>query len=132
MQKKPATLPTISISDLQQHNSQFDAWVSYKGKVYNITQYLDYHPGGLKILLDVAGKDCTALVLKYHKWVNVEQLLAACHIGNLPDELQNDDDEYIPENDIEELVPITCSPSLSTDIAAKAMALLSLESSDDL
>lgn len=43
-------------------------------QVYNVTPYLDYHPGGADILLKTAGKDCTALFNKYHAWVNIDGL----------------------------------------------------------
>jgi len=29
------------------------------GKIYDITDYIDYHPGGLETLLPYAGKDIT-------------------------------------------------------------------------
>lgn len=36
----------VSRAELKTHNSPTDCWVSYKGKVYDITKYLEYHPGG--------------------------------------------------------------------------------------
>lgn len=38
-----------------------DAWSSFNGKVYNLTAYLPYHPGGEKELMRVAGRDGTKL-----------------------------------------------------------------------
>ena len=52
-----------------------------KGNVYNITQYLDYHPGGVEELMKGAGKDCTSLFNKKHAWVNFEAFLKNCYIG---------------------------------------------------
>lgn len=46
---------------LKQHNKRDDAWSSFNGKVYNITPYMEYHPGGEKDLLRVAGRDGTKL-----------------------------------------------------------------------
>ena len=46
---------------LKQHNKKDDAWSAFNGKVYNITSYLPYHPGGEKELLRVAGRDGTKL-----------------------------------------------------------------------
>ena len=34
------------------------------GKVYNVSQYLAYHPGGEARLMEGAGKDCTELFNK--------------------------------------------------------------------
>ena len=36
----------ITPKELAKHRSQDDAWVSLNGKVFDITKYLDYHPGG--------------------------------------------------------------------------------------
>lgn len=52
-------------------------------QVYNITEYLRFHPGGVPLLLAVGGRDGTALFNKYHAWVNYEFLLAKCMVGLL-------------------------------------------------
>lgn len=49
------------MSVLKQHNKRDDAWAAFNGKVYNITHYLPYHPGGEKELMRVAGRDGTKL-----------------------------------------------------------------------
>ena len=54
-------LQRIPPSVLKQHNKRDDAWSAFNGKVYNITPYLSYHPGGEKELLRVAGRDGTKL-----------------------------------------------------------------------
>lgn len=46
---------------LKEHNKKDDAWSAFNGKVYNITPYLPYHPGGEKELMRVAGRDGTKL-----------------------------------------------------------------------
>lgn len=51
----------VTPSMLKQHNKKDDAWSVFNGKVYNITHYLPYHPGGEKELLRVAGRDGTKL-----------------------------------------------------------------------
>lgn len=42
---------------LAQHRSRDDCWQAYAGKVYNVTPYLKYHPGGVGELMRAAGKD---------------------------------------------------------------------------
>jgi cytochrome-b5 reductase len=49
--------------------------------VYDITPYLNFHPGGRDILLKAAGKDGTALFMKYHPWVNIGALMEKCLLG---------------------------------------------------
>lgn len=89
----------VTPSILKQHNKRDDAWSSFNGKVYNITPYIEFHPGGEKELLRVAGRDgtklfgkCRRLVLHHelladfivaatHAWVNVDFMLDACLVG---------------------------------------------------
>ncbi|KAH9955030.1 FMN-dependent dehydrogenase-domain-containing protein [Russula dissimulans] len=42
-----------------QHNSRESCWIIVHGKVYDVTEFLDEHPGGSKIILKYAGKDAT-------------------------------------------------------------------------
>lgn len=51
----------IPLSVLKTHNKKDDAWSAFNGKVYNITPYLSFHPGGEKELMRVAGRDGTKL-----------------------------------------------------------------------
>eukprot|EP00210_Caulerpa_lentillifera_P002313 g2220.t1 len=67
--------------EVAKHNSVDDAWIIVRQKVYNLTPYLPYHPGGIEILQGVLGKDATSLFDKYHPWVNVDALLQACWLG---------------------------------------------------
>ena len=53
------------------------------GRVYNLTPYVPFHPGGKPILMEGAGLDCTALFRKYHPWVNAHFMLAKCLLGTL-------------------------------------------------
>jgi cytochrome b involved in lipid metabolism len=63
-----------------------DAWTALGGKVYNISPYLPFHPGGEPELLRCAGRDGTKLFGEIHPWVNYETMLAACLIGLLVEE----------------------------------------------
>lgn len=62
------------------------AWSSWHGKVYNITPYLPFHPGGEHELLKAAGRDGTKLFMDVHPWVNWENMLSSCLIGALVQE----------------------------------------------
>jgi cytochrome b involved in lipid metabolism len=63
-----------------------DAWTALGGRVYNITPYLPFHPGGEPELLRAAGRDGTKLFGEIHPWVNYETMLSSCLIGLLVDE----------------------------------------------
>jgi len=89
----------IPPSVLKQHNKRDDAWSAFNGKVYNITPYLPFHPGGEKELMRVAGRDGTKLFGKFcytvnsillilpaastHAWVNADFMLDSCLVGFL-------------------------------------------------
>lgn len=66
-----------------------DAWMALNGKVYNITPYADFHPGGVPELMRGAGRDGTRLFGEIHPWVNYETMLTACLVGLLVEESEN-------------------------------------------
>ncbi|KAI4160009.1 MAG: hypothetical protein LQ342_006137 [Letrouitia transgressa] len=49
----------LTFSDVSAHNSKKDLYVVIHDKVYNATSFIDEHPGGEEVLLDVAGQDAT-------------------------------------------------------------------------
>ncbi|KAK2749876.1 hypothetical protein FQN57_005292 [Myotisia sp. PD_48] len=60
-----------------------DSWTSYQGRVYNITPYLPFHPGGKGELMRGAGKDSEQLFAEIHPWVNWDGMLSECLVGIL-------------------------------------------------
>ncbi len=44
-------------SDVLQHNSESSCWVTYRGKVLDVTNFLMDHPGGEEFILKHAGRD---------------------------------------------------------------------------
>ena len=70
------------MEEVKTHKQKNDCWVVIEGKVYDVTNYIRYHPGG-DILLDAAGKDGTALYQHYHPWVNVQALIGKYQVGYL-------------------------------------------------
>jgi cytochrome b involved in lipid metabolism len=91
----------ISPEELAQHNKISDCWTAYNGKVYNITQYIHYHPGGQAKLMLGAGRDCTPLFNRYHKWVNGHAMLSNCLVGTYSDNSISTQ-EIKNENDLED------------------------------
>ena len=72
-QLKGQPLRRIPMSEIRQHDSLYDGWIALRGKVYRLSPYLPYHPGGESILRKVLGRDATSLFDKYHRWVNVDK-----------------------------------------------------------
>lgn len=71
----------VTKGQLAEHNQYHDCWTAINGRVYNITHYIDFHPGGKEEIMKCAGRDGTSLFNKYHSWVNAERLLGRCMIG---------------------------------------------------
>ncbi|KAH0739675.1 hypothetical protein KY290_038380 [Solanum tuberosum] len=48
-----------TLAEVSQHNSAKDCWLVISGKVYDVTKFLDDHPGGDEVLISSTGKDAT-------------------------------------------------------------------------
>ncbi|KAF1913863.1 hypothetical protein BDU57DRAFT_325645 [Ampelomyces quisqualis] len=77
------TLMRVTPAMLKEKNGRKGkpAWSTYQGKVYNISPYLPFHPGGEGELRRAAGKDGTKLFMEVHPWVNWENMLGECMVG---------------------------------------------------
>ncbi|XP_021845056.1 cytochrome b5 [Spinacia oleracea] len=53
----PTLTKLFSMEEAAQHNTKDDCWVVIDGKVYDVSSYLDDHPGGDDVLLSATGKD---------------------------------------------------------------------------
>lgn len=73
----------VSRSELAKHNQVNDAWMAIRGRVFNVTRYMDFHPGGVDELMRGVGRDATKLFDEVHAWVNYPQLLGKCYVGPL-------------------------------------------------
>ncbi|KAL1532076.1 Cytochrome b5 isoform E [Salvia divinorum] len=45
--------------EVMTHNKTKDCWLVISGKVYDVTPFMDEHPGGDEVLLAATGKDAT-------------------------------------------------------------------------
>ena len=94
----------IPPSELKRHRRRNDAWMAINGKVYNVTSFLPFHPGGEKEMMRGVGRDGTKLfsmttcfmrliVVEFHAWVNPETMLDKCLIGFLVPEPPDEDSD---------------------------------------
>ena len=98
-QRKGAPLRPISPEEIAQHASVHDAWIALHGKVYNITPYLHYHPGGVDIFKPCLGGDASELFDKYHRWVNTQGLIGVLQLGYLDESAASAKAKKAKEND---------------------------------
>jgi len=48
-----------TLADVKTHQSKKDLWLVIHDKVYSCADFVDEHPGGEEVLMDVAGQDAT-------------------------------------------------------------------------
>ncbi|XP_063168680.1 cytochrome b5 reductase 4 isoform X1 [Candoia aspera] len=73
----------VTEEELMKHNKKDDCWICIRGLVYNVTPYMEYHPGGEVELMKAAGTDGTDLFDQVHRWVNYESMLKECLVGRI-------------------------------------------------
>ncbi|KAF2670953.1 delta-5 fatty acid desaturase [Microthyrium microscopicum] len=76
------SIRTITIEEVEAANTERKPWVAIRGKVYDLTNLLDKHPGGQEMLLLAAGRDATAMYESMHTDKNTK-VLNKYVIGNL-------------------------------------------------
>ncbi|KAE8258900.1 hypothetical protein A4X13_0g1364 [Tilletia indica] len=77
------SLMRITPSELKKHKSPDDVWSAFNNKVYNLTPYMRFHPGGEDELMRVAGRDGTRLFMLTHSWVNLDSIMDGTLVGIL-------------------------------------------------
>ncbi|GAA96760.1 hypothetical protein E5Q_03431 [Mixia osmundae IAM 14324] len=74
---------TINLKEVAEHTSETSAWIIVENGVYDVTKFLQSHPGGTKILLKNCGKDATEAFWKYHSKRVLEKTAAKMKIGEV-------------------------------------------------
>ncbi|PWN35291.1 putative cytochrome b5 [Meira miltonrushii] len=74
---------TFEADEVKQHKSEESAWVVVDGGVYDVTEFLEDHPGGKKILLKNCGKDASEAFWTYHSEKVLQKTAAEYKIGEV-------------------------------------------------
>ncbi|OBT72296.1 hypothetical protein VF21_07956 [Pseudogymnoascus sp. 05NY08] len=68
---------SINASEVLKHNTSESCWVTLYGKVYDVTNFVDEHPGGRQSIMRLAGRDATEDFDLVHPKGTLEQNLPA-------------------------------------------------------
>jgi len=49
----------VQYEEMVKHDTKGDCWMAIHGKVYDVTNFLDEHPGGAEVMMEMAGTDAT-------------------------------------------------------------------------
>ena len=73
---------TFTPQDVASHNAPDKGMhIIVDNNVYDVTEFVNEHPGGAKILKRVAGKDASKQFWKYHNEVSIPFLFAISFIA---------------------------------------------------
>lgn len=59
MTESETSVKTYSLAEIAQHNSNQSTWIVIHNNIYDVTKFLNEHPGGEEVLLEQAGKDAS-------------------------------------------------------------------------
>lgn len=80
--KKSKKINKYTLNDVAKHNKKSDAWLVINKKVYDVTKWINKHPGGMIIMKGV-GKDATKMFRTVGHSNNAKKVLKGLQIGVL-------------------------------------------------
>jgi|Transcript_91885 L-lactate dehydrogenase (cytochrome) len=102
----------IHRDEVAKHNSSEDCWVVLNGHAYDMSDFLEDHPGGAGIIMKYAGRDASKAFNPIHPKNIVDTLPPSAHLGPVtpaeaPVEAKKDDSDDEDEGEIEEIPDIS-------------------------
>ncbi|KAE8340292.1 hypothetical protein BDV24DRAFT_134092 [Aspergillus arachidicola] len=86
----------LSVRQISEHNAVQDCWIVVDNQVWDVTEFLEEHPGGSSIILKYAGRDATKAYSEVHApSVLTANLSQEKHMGVLDE--STIDDEWVKQ-----------------------------------
>lgn len=73
----------FTYQDVSAHTTKKDLYVVIHDKVYDVSSFVDEHPGGEEVMLDVGGQDATEAFEDVGHSEEAREILAGYEIGTL-------------------------------------------------
>ncbi|XP_046585217.1 cytochrome b5-like isoform X1 [Haliotis rubra] len=83
-------LKTYRLSEVKQHKDSKSSWLIIHNQVYDVTKFLEEHPGGEEVLLEQAGDDATESFEDVGHSTDARELMKDYLIGNLHEDDKSD------------------------------------------
>ncbi|KAI9322420.1 acyl-CoA dehydrogenase/oxidase [Dichotomocladium elegans] len=83
----------FTVEEVAKHRDEKDCWVIIHGKVYDVTGFLDDHPGGKKVILKVSGTDATKQFDSFHSLSVLEKIGSKFLIGEIGTAAKEENEE---------------------------------------
>ncbi|CAG9788273.1 unnamed protein product [Diatraea saccharalis] len=74
----------ISLNEIKKHKNKKSTWMVIHNQVYDVTTFLEEHPGGEDALLEYAGKDGTQAFEDVGHSEDAREVMKKFKIGSLP------------------------------------------------
>ncbi|GAA0176437.1 oxidoreductase [Lithospermum erythrorhizon] len=71
-----------TLAEASKHNTAKDCWLIIHGKVYDVTKFMDDHPGGDDVLLSATGMDATNAFEDIGHSSRARSMLSEYYIGD--------------------------------------------------
>eukprot|EP00761_Pharyngomonas_kirbyi_P002235 gb/GECH01002239.1/.p1 GENE.gb/GECH01002239.1/~~gb/GECH01002239.1/.p1 ORF type:complete len:281 (+),score=57.20 gb/GECH01002239.1/:1-843(+) len=93
---------TYTTKQVAEHNQEDDCWVILHGKVLDISDFLDEHPGGRSVLIDYLGQDVTEMFEGFGHSSEAKEIASEFEIGKCSeDNIQ--DNETLQKHEKQEI-----------------------------
>ncbi|KAI3690992.1 hypothetical protein L2E82_49205 [Cichorium intybus] len=83
LSKMGSEAKVLSLEEVSKHHTKDDCWLIISGKVYDITPFLDYHPGGDEVLVLATKKDATEDFEDVGHSQNAKDMLKDYYVGDI-------------------------------------------------
>ncbi|PWN53534.1 putative cytochrome b5 [Violaceomyces palustris] len=73
----------VTMEELAKHKDHENLWLLIDGKVYDVSKFMDEHPGGDEVLISEAGKDATEAFEDVGHSDDARSLLGPMFVGEI-------------------------------------------------
>ncbi|KAL7124523.1 hypothetical protein ABFS83_14G054100 [Erythranthe nasuta] len=92
----------FTLAEVSQHNSNKDCWLIIDGKVYDVTKFLDDHPGGDEVLVTATGKDATDDFEDVGHSTTAKAMLDEYYVGDIDSSTISTKTSYVPPKQVQQ------------------------------
>ncbi|EJT47705.1 oxidoreductase [Trichosporon asahii var. asahii CBS 8904] len=89
-------------ADVSKRNTRKQCWITYNGNVYDVTEFLEDHPGGDDLILNVAGGDVGTIMAdptSHAHSTSAYEMLEEFKIGELGGDEKIVSEDWVPDVD---------------------------------
>jgi len=76
-------LKQYSLAEVKKHNDNHSCWLVIHNEVYDVTKFLNEHPGGEEVLLEQGGKECSEAFEDVGHSSDARELMLKYKIGEI-------------------------------------------------